>query len=99
MAARRVNDDREFMQGLFNGLGQAIAGVLQQQQDTSQAQLQQFLQAQAELGLQNRQLLEAIQQQQQRLQQTQVAPAQQPHAAAQTYLLHRCLVEHLLTYG
>ena len=51
MAARRVNDDRKFMQGLFNGLGQAPAGVMQQQQDTSQAQLQQFLQAQAELGL------------------------------------------------
>ena len=82
MAARHVNDDREFMQGLFNGLGQALAGVLQQQQETSQAQLQQFLQAQTELGLQNRQLLEAIQQQQQRQQQTQVVPAQHSHAAA-----------------
>ena len=45
------------MQGLFNGLGQAIAGALQQQQDISQAQLQHLMQAQAELGLQNRQLL------------------------------------------
>ena len=70
------------MQGLFNGLGKALAGVLQQQQDTSQAQLQQLLQAQAELGLQNRQLLEAIQQQQQRQQQPQAVPGQQPHAAA-----------------
>ena len=70
------------MQGLFNGLGQALAGVMQQQQDTSQAQLQQLLQAQAELGLQNWQLLEAIQQQQQRQQQTQAVPVQHLHAAA-----------------
>ena len=54
------------MQGLFIGLGQALVGVLQQQQNTSQAQLQQLLQAQAKLGLQNRQLLEVVQQQQQR---------------------------------
>ena len=40
MAAHHVNNDREFMQGLLNGLDQAIVGVLQQQQDTSQAQLQ-----------------------------------------------------------
>ena len=57
------------MQGLFDGLGQARAGVLQQQQDTSQAQLQQLLQGQAEMELQNRQLLEAIQKKQQRQQQ------------------------------
>ena len=50
-------------------------GVVQQQQDTSQLQSQQLLQAQAEL-------LEAIQQQQQRQQQPQAAPAQQPHTAA-----------------
>ena len=65
MAARCINDDRKFMQGLFNGLGQATSGALQQQQDTSQVQLQQLMQAQAELGLQNKQSLEAIQQQQQ----------------------------------
>ena len=47
MATHLVNDDGEFMQGLFNGLGQAIVGILQQQQDNSQAQLQQLMQAQA----------------------------------------------------
>ena len=47
MATHLVNDDGEFMQGLFNGLGQAIVGIPQQQQDNSQAQLQQLMQAQA----------------------------------------------------
>ena len=74
MASHHINNDRGFMQGLFNGFGQAL--VLQQQQYTSQAQLQQLLQAQAELGVQNRQLLEAIQQQQQWQQQPQATPAQ-----------------------
>ena len=82
MAAHHINDDRVFMQGLFNGLGQALTGFLQQQQNISQAKLQQLLQAQAELGLQNRQLLEATQQQQQRQQQLQAVPVQQPHAAS-----------------
>ena len=50
-AAHCVNNDRDFMQGPYNRLGQALAGVLQQQQDTSQAQLQQLLQVQAELEL------------------------------------------------
>ena len=40
MAFCHINDDREFMQGLYKGLGQAIAIALKQQQDTSQAQLQ-----------------------------------------------------------
>ena len=63
MAAHHVNDDREFMQSLFNRLGQAIAGAQQQQQqDTYQAQLQQLMQAQSKFGLQDRQLFEAIQQ-------------------------------------
>ena len=60
-----VNYDREIRQGLFNGLGHAIiASALQQEQVTSQAQLQQLMQAQAKLRWQNRQLLEVIQQQQ-----------------------------------
>ena len=43
-----------------------------------------FIQAEVELGMQNRQLLEAIQQQQQQQQQQpQAVPVQQPHAAAQ----------------
>ena len=50
-----INYDREFIQRLFDGLGQAIAGAMQQNKDASQAQLQQLMQAQAELGLQNRQ--------------------------------------------
>ena len=70
------------MQRLFNGFGWDLVGVLQQQQDTSQAQLQQILQAQAEIGLQNRQLLKAIKQQKQRQQQ----PQQQPNAAAPNVL-------------
>ena len=83
MAAHHVNDDREFMQGLFNGLGQATASAPQHQQDISWAQLQQLMQAQAELGMQNKQLVEAIQQQQQEQQQLHAAPAQRSHAAAQ----------------
>ena len=47
MATHHVNNDREFMQGPFNGLGQGIAFALQQQQNTSQAQQQQLMQAQA----------------------------------------------------
>ena len=82
MAACHISDEREFMQGLFNGLGQAIAGALQQQPDTFQVQLQQLMQAQAESGLQNRQLLESIQQQQQQQQQPLAALVQQPHTAA-----------------
>ena len=74
------------MQRLFNGFGWDLVGVLQQQQDTSQAQLQQILQAQAEIGLQNRQLLKAIKQQKQRQQQPQAVPVQQPNAAAPNVL-------------
>ena len=71
MAAHPVNDDREFMWSLLDGLGQAIAGALQQQENTSQAQLQQLIQAQAEMRQQTGHLLEVLQQQQQQQQQHQ----------------------------